>query len=72
MSNFGDPEILKHLEDTLHTVGKGLYQAREKVAGLDPKTYELIDKAMNLSAAASGVISDRLDSMYHRGEVTER
>jgi hypothetical protein len=72
MSNFSDPEILKHLEDTLHTVGKGLCQAREKVASLDSKTYDLIDQALCLTAAAEGVISDRLDGMYHRGEVTER
>ncbi len=81
MSNFHDPDILRHLKDTLSTVRKGLCQAREKVASLDSKTYDLIDQALCLTAGAEREVSDlrfaaaqrsRLDTMYHRGEVTER
>jgi hypothetical protein len=66
MSNLDDPDILRHIQDTLGIVRHGLCQAREKVADLDSKTYELIDKAMNLSAAAEGAISDHLDTMSHQ------
>jgi hypothetical protein len=72
MTNFSDPEILKHLEDTLRTVGEGLCQARDKVSAIDPNLYNLIDQAACLTAGAEREVSDRLDSMYHRGEVTER
>lgn len=72
MPNFNDPDILKHLEDTLGTVRRGLTQARDKVSEIDPNLYSLIDQAACLAAGAEGVISDRLDTMYHAGEVTER
>lgn len=72
MSNFGDPEILKHLEDTLGTVRRGLTQARDKISGIDPNLYSLIDQAACLAAGAEREIGDRLDTMYHQGEVTER
>lgn len=72
MSNFSDPYILKHLEDTLGTVRRGLTQARDKVSSIDPNLYSLIDQAACLTAGAEREVSDRLDTMYHRGEVTER
>jgi hypothetical protein len=72
MSNFHDPDILRHLEDTLGTVRRGLCQARDKVSGLDPSLYSLIDQAACLTAGAEKEIGDRLDTMYHAGEVGER
>lgn len=72
MSNFDDPVVLKHLEDTLGTVRQGLCQAREKVSGVDSNLYSLIDQAACLAAGAEREIGDRLDTMYHQGEVTER
>ena len=72
MTNFSDPEILKHLEDTLHIVGKGLCQARDKVSGVDSSLYNLIDQAACLAAGAEREVSDRLDSLYHRGELSQR
>jgi hypothetical protein len=72
MSNFHDPDILRHLEDTLGTVRQGLCQARDKVSAIDPNLYSLIDQAACLTAGAEREVSDRLDGMYHRGEVSER
>jgi hypothetical protein len=72
MSNFSDPDILRHLEDTLGTVRRGLCGARDKVSGVDSNLYNLIDQAACLAAGAEKEIGDRLDTMYHRGEVTER
>jgi hypothetical protein len=72
MTNFSDPDILKHLEDTLGTVRQGLCQARDKVSGVDSNLYSLIDQAACLAAGAEREVGDRLDGMYHRGEVAER
>jgi len=72
MSNFHDPDILRHLEDTLSTVRQRLCEVRDKLSGVDSNLYSLIDQAACLAAGAEKEIGDRLDGMYHRGEVTER
>lgn len=72
MSNFHDPDILRHLEDTLGTVRQGLCQARDKVSGIDSNLYNLIDQAACLAAGAEREVGDRLDSLYHRGELSQR